>query len=162
MTDMELTTMASPIGHLVLTSNGRALTGVRTYVDPAELPAGAARPGNGVLADAAAQLKAFFAGERRSFDVELEPYGTQFQLRVWRALEEIPYGHTAGYGEVAWRVGNPKAARAVGLASARNPIAVVVPCHRVIGANGSLTGYAGGLESKRYLLDLEARAAATG
>ncbi len=102
-----------------------------------------------------AQLEEYFAGERTSFDIPLAPEGAPFEREVWRALEEIPYGETVSYGEIARRVGQPTAARAVGTANGRNPIAVIVPCHRVIGADGSLTGYGGGLERKRLLLELE-------
>ncbi len=102
------------------------------------------------------QLDAYFTGDLQDFDLELAPNGSPFQLEVWRALREIPYGKTASYGEVAAAVGQPGAARAVGGANNRNPIAIVVPCHRVIGASGSLTGYGGGLPRKRRLLALEA------
>ena len=102
------------------------------------------------------QLAAWFAGERVEFDLPLDARGTPFQRRVWQALTEIPYGGTSTYGEIARRLGRPRAARAVGGANHRNPLPVVVPCHRVIGAGGSLTGYAGGLRIKRFLLDLEA------
>lgn len=105
--------------------------------------------------EAARQLAAYFAGELREFDLPLAPAGTPWQLRVWRALTTIPYGETAGYGQLAGELGKPTASRAVGTANGRNPISVIVPCHRVIGANGSLTGYAGGLERKEYLLTLE-------
>lgn len=107
------------------------------------------------LAEAARQLDEYFAGERRSFDLPLVPKGTEFQKKVWNALREIPYGDTCTYGEIAAKIGNPKASRAVGMANNRNPLAIIVPCHRVIGANGSLTGYAGGLDMKKSLLDLE-------
>ena len=155
MTTIEFTTMDSPIGELLLISNGHALTGVHTDADVDRLGDSVERRDDGVLRAAAAQLEAYFAGNRTGFDVPIEPRGTPFQLRVWRALRDIPYGATVGYGELAGRVGNARAARAVGLANARNPIAVIVPCHRVVGADGSLTGYAGGLERKRRLLDLE-------
>ncbi len=101
------------------------------------------------------QLEEYFDGRRRTFEVRLAPTGGEFELRVWDALLEIPYGETASYGEIARRVGAPDAARAVGLANARNPIAIIVPCHRVIGSDGSLTGFGGGLHRKRYLLELE-------
>jgi len=101
------------------------------------------------------QLEEYFAGKRTTFDVSLAPEGAPFEREVWRALEEIPYGETVSYGEIARRVGQPTAARAVGTANGHNPIAVIVPCHRVIGADGSLTGYGGGLERKRLLLELE-------
>jgi methylated-DNA-[protein]-cysteine S-methyltransferase len=105
---------------------------------------------------AADQLAAYFAGRLTEFSLPLAPAGTPFQRRVWAGLQEIPYGDTWSYGQLAGKVGNPAAVRAVGLANGRNPIAVVIPCHRVIGADGSLTGYGGGLDRKRFLLDLEA------
>ena len=101
------------------------------------------------------QLEAYFAGSRQTFDVPLALAGTDFQRRVWEGLLEIPYGHTMSYGELARRVGRPGASRAVGLANGRNPVAIIVPCHRVIGANGTLTGYGGGLDRKVWLLDHE-------
>jgi methylated-DNA-[protein]-cysteine S-methyltransferase len=104
---------------------------------------------------AADQLDAYFEGERTTFDLPLAPLGSEFQQRVWAALQEIPYGQTESYGEVAERIGSPGAARAVGLANGKNPIGILIPCHRVVGANGSLTGYGGGLDRKRQLLDLE-------
>ena len=105
--------------------------------------------------DVAAQLDAYFAGELTTFDIEVNLIGTPFQMVVWAHLREIPYGETISYGELARRVGNPNASRAVGLANGRNPVAIIVPCHRVIGANGSLTGYGGGLERKSWLLEHE-------
>ncbi len=106
--------------------------------------------------DARLQLEEYFAGERRRFDLELDLIGTEWEERVWNALLSIPYGETRSYGEIASEVDTIRAARAVGMANARNPVAVIVPCHRVIGASGRLTGYGGGLERKRTLLDLEA------
>jgi methylated-DNA-[protein]-cysteine S-methyltransferase len=156
---MHITTVESPIGELTLASDGEALTGL--YMTDQrhrpELPA-ADGDDDAVLAAARAQLAEYFAGERREFDLPLKPAGTPFQRAVWEALRDIPYGETAGYGELANRLGRPGAARAVGLANGRNPIAIVVPCHRVIGAAGALTGYGGGLERKRYLLELECAA----
>jgi len=150
------TTIDSPVGPLVLTSDGTALTGV---LFGAELdPTWSTEP-CAVLDRAAAQLDEYFAGERTEFDLPLEPAGTPFQRSTWLALREIPYAETINYGQLALRVGNPKASRAVGLANGRNPISIVVPCHRVIGADGSLTGYGGGLDRKRLLLDLERRVA---
>ncbi len=108
-----------------------------------------------VICECAAQLQEYFAGERTTFEVPLLMKGAEFERQVWQALRGIPYGQTVSYGEIARRVGQPSAARAVGLANGRNPIAVIVPCHRVIGADGTLTGYGGGLERKRLLLDLE-------
>ena len=107
------------------------------------------------LAGVRAQLAEYFAGERTRFDLELAPAGTPFQLEVWEALRRIPYGGTRSYGELAAELGRPGSARAVGAANARNPISIVVPCHRVVGSAGALTGYAGGVEAKRALLDLE-------
>ena len=103
----------------------------------------------------AQQLDAYFAGSLRNFDVDLHPAGTEFQYRVWAALQTIPYGRTRSYGQIADQVGSPAASRAVGLANGRNPISIIVPCHRVIGASGNLTGYGGGIERKRSLLELE-------
>ena len=102
-----------------------------------------------------AQLAGYFSGELRAFDVRLDPVGTPFQLDVWRALHDVPYGRTVTYGQQAARIGRPSAVRAVGAAYGRNPLIIVVPCHRVVGADGTLTGYAGGLEAKRWLLGLE-------
>ena len=115
----------------------------------------------GVLADTVEQLDEYFAGTRREFDLELAPQGTSFQLAVWTALRAIPYGATASYGDIARAVDRPNAVRAVGQANGRNPIAIVVPCHRVIGSDHSLTGYGGGIERKRFLLALEGAAALT-
>jgi methylated-DNA-[protein]-cysteine S-methyltransferase len=146
------TTMPSPIGDLLLTGDGRALT--RLQMSPFTIDPSWQRDDD-ALHDYVVQLEEYFAGERRDFDIPLQPAGTPFQQRVWAALCEIPYGETWSYLQLATRVGNPKACRAVGLANGRNPIAVVVPCHRVIGATGSLTGYGGGIDRKRLLLDLE-------
>ena len=127
-----------------------------------ELNAAAELPGrecesNPMLRQAVAQLRAYFGGELRDFDLALDMQGTEFQRRVWRELQNIPYGETRSYSLVAHTIGAPKAVRAVGAANGRNPIPIVVPCHRVIGAGGSLVGYGGGLPLKRFLLDLEAR-----
>ena len=108
-----------------------------------------------LIKKAAVQLTEYFAGKRTEFDLPLTPAGTDFQRAVWQALETIPFGETRSYGDIAARVGNPKACRAVGMANNRNPIVIIIPCHRVIGSNGSLTGYGGGLDVKQYLLDLE-------
>lgn len=110
------------------------------------------------FADTIKQLAQYFAGDRDTFELPLEPTGTEFQRAVWNALEQIPYGETRSYGQIAVQVGRPKAARAVGMANNRNPIAVIVPCHRVIGSGGALVGYAGGLERKTWLLDHEREA----
>ncbi len=108
-----------------------------------------------LIKKAHAQLSEYFEKRRKTFDLPLSPAGTAFQQRVWQALQQIPYGETRSYGQIAAAVGNPKASRAVGLANNRNPIAIIIPCHRVIGANGSLTGYGGGLDIKDFLLRLE-------
>jgi methylated-DNA-[protein]-cysteine S-methyltransferase len=144
----------SPIGRLLLTSDGMALTGL--YMEPsrkAQSTDGAAADGTAPpLAMAVRQLSEYFAGSRRRFDLPLRLEGTVFQQRVWRELTEIPYGETWSYGQLAARIGKPTASRAVGLANGRNPISILVPCHRVIGADGSLTGYGGGLARKQWLL----------
>ena len=149
-------TIDSPIGRLTLAGQESCLTNL-AMEDGAHPPSDCSHWVEDMAAfpDVVAQLATYFAGERTDFDVALCPAGTRFQRRVWDALAEIPYGETCSYGEIARRIGQPGAARAVGLANGRNPIAVIVPCHRVIGANGALTGYAGGIEVKRVLLDLE-------
>jgi methylated-DNA-[protein]-cysteine S-methyltransferase len=154
------TTVDSPIGELLLLGDGHALHGLWMLDGPS---AESVRPGwtraSGPFEEARGQLDEFFAGRRLAFDLPLAMTGTPFQRRVWHALLDIPYGETTTYGELARRVkpaGGGLAARAVGMANGRNPIAVVVPCHRVVGADGTLTGYGGGLERKRFLLDLEA------
>jgi methylated-DNA-[protein]-cysteine S-methyltransferase len=123
---------------------------------PASL-AGAREASGGVLALAASQLGEYFAGERIAFDLPLAAEGTGFQRLVWDALLQIPFGATRSYGELARAIGRPAASRAVGMANSKNPISIIVPCHRVIGANGTLTGYAGGMRVKQWLLDHEAR-----
>ena len=150
----------SPLGTLQLRSDGEALTGL--YMpspkgDPVADPTWAADPAP--FADVVDQLEAYFAGERQHFDLPLAASGTPFQTSVWNALREIPYGRTCSYRDIAERIGTPKAVRAVGLANGRNPISIIVPCHRVIGSNGLLTGYGGGIDNKRILLDLEQNAA---
>ena len=152
------TTLDSPIGPLLLTSDGTALTRLLIGGDPD--PSWSPEPCP-VLESAVAQLQEYFAGSRTEFDLPLAPTGTPFQQSVWRALRDIPYAGTESYGQLAARVGNSRASRAVGLANGRNPISIVVPCHRVVGANGSLVGYGGGLDRKRTLLDLERRTAGT-
>jgi methylated-DNA-[protein]-cysteine S-methyltransferase len=142
----------TPVGPLHLTATDGALTGLRFGSGPCDGPRSDSDP---VLASVVAQLSEYFAGELRSFDVPLAPVGTAFQVSVWEQLRLIPYGTTVSYGELARRLGSPAASRAVGLANGRNPIAIVVPCHRVIGADGSLTGFGGGMAAKRTLLDLE-------
>ncbi len=143
--------MDTPIGKLTLVTTGKGLSAVSF---------GANIPPNGILDEQANrvyidQLSEYFAGKRKDFDLPLDLNGTPFQLSVWRALLNIPYGETRTYGEIARSLGKPQAARAVGMANHDNPVAVVVPCHRVVGHDGSLTGYAGGLHLKRALLALE-------
>ncbi len=147
------TTIPSPVGALTLTGDGEALSGVfmHEHRHRPPLPAGAVRDDRAFPA-ARAQLDAYFAGDLRAFDVPLAVAGTPFQRAVWDALMAIPYGRTLSYGELARRLGRPGAARAVGLANGRNPVSIIVPCHRVIGAGGALTGYGGGVERKRWLL----------
>jgi methylated-DNA-[protein]-cysteine S-methyltransferase len=150
----------SPIGPLMMTSDGRSLTGLHTETDrhkPEVRPEWIEDEQAAPFADATAQLDGYFAGRCTGFDLPLAPSGTEFQMTVWRTLLGIPFGETISYAELARRVGNPKASRAVGHANARNPISIIVPCHRVIGADNSFTGYAGGLERKRALLVHEAR-----
>ena len=151
------TTVGSPIGELLLLGNDAALTGLHfpPYRWTSALIADL-RCDDGPFRAAIEQLGEYFAGDRREFDLPLALDGTEFQLRVWRALQQIPYGRTATYGEIATGLGHPSAARAVGMANNRNPIAVIIPCHRVVGSNGALVGYGGGLDRKRALLDLEA------
>ena len=151
------TRIESPIGELLLVGDGHALHGLHMQegrtavaVDPEW------RPADEPFAEVRRQLSEYFDGERTTFNVPLAMAGTPFQRRVWSALQEIPYGETTTYGQLAERLGRPAASRAVGLANGRNPIAVIVPCHRVIGSDGNLTGYGSGLERKRLLLDLEA------
>ena len=152
------TTCESPLGELLLIGDGESLTGL--YMQAQKYAREVqqewrhdAKPFRGV----AEQLDAYFRGELRTFDVPLAPCGTEFQRRVWRALADIEFGTTTTYGELARRIGSPNAPRAVGLANGHNPIGIIVPCHRVIGANGSLTGYGGGIERKRWLLAHEAQ-----
>jgi methylated-DNA-[protein]-cysteine S-methyltransferase len=145
-------TIDTPIGELLLASDGDALAAVHMNGTPGR----DWRRDPAAVGEPAEQLQAYFAGELREFDLQLAPHGTPFQREVWSALRDIPYGSTISYAELAVAVGRPHAARAVGAANGRNPIAVVIPCHRVIGASGALTGYGGGLGRKRLLLDLEA------
>jgi len=168
------TTIATPLGPMSAAFAGPVLVGLafgdapvgaqeRAHAGAHEgaqrgAPASAPAETAPALAALRGALEAYFAGRAVDFDIPLAPAGTPFQQAVWQALRGIPYGATASYAEIARRNGRPRAVRAVGLANARNPIAIIVPCHRVIGADGTLTGYAGGLERKQALLELESRA----
>lgn len=161
----------SPVGQLTIVASDRGVRAVLwpgddcarvPSLDPLaaepEPPGQADRTGAAAIAhSAASQLSEYFAGERTDFDVPLDPIGTDFQRAAWGALRTIPYGESVSYGEQAERMGERSKARAVGAANGRNPISIIVPCHRVVGADGSLTGFAGGIDTKRYLLDLERR-----
>ncbi len=140
--------ISSPIGPLTFTGGG-AVTGL-FFGDRVQ-----GRPASPLLRLAEEQLAEYFAGERRRFDLPLAPAGTEFQRLVWDALLTIPYGHTVTYGQLARQIGRPGASQAVGMANHRNPISILIPCHRVVGSDGSLTGYGGGLDKKRFLLELE-------
>lgn len=144
---------ATPVGPLTVTASDEAVTAVRfgasgpAFDSPGELPP--------LLRRAVGELREYFAGTRRTFTLPLAPAGTPFQQEVWAALREIPYGETRTYGQIAARIGRPRASRAVGMANNRNPVGIVVPCHRVVGASGALVGYAAGLPVKEFLLRLE-------
>jgi methylated-DNA-[protein]-cysteine S-methyltransferase len=155
------TVVESAVGPLTVVAEDGAIVGLymslqRHRPDDAMLGEAAPSGQQGALFDAAAeQIEAYFAGTLTRFTLPLAPKGSFFQSRVWSALREIPYGQTESYGELALRIGSPGAARAVGLANGRNPIGIIIPCHRVVGADGRLTGYGGGLDRKKQLLDLE-------
>ncbi|HXA54087.1 MAG TPA: methylated-DNA--[protein]-cysteine S-methyltransferase [Solirubrobacteraceae bacterium] len=157
---MLYSTFDTPVGELLATADAAGkVTGLHFPDHRVPAREGWVRDDR-ALAPLRRQLQQYFAAERREFELELAPSGTPFQLAVWRALRAIPYGDTASYGEIAAAVGQPNAARAVGGANNRNPIAIVIPCHRVIGADGTLTGYGGGMDRKRHLLALESGALA--
>lgn len=156
MSDVIYSYFASPIGPLLLTSNGSQLTGVHFPSGQGPCPSQASwHLDEAPFRDVRSQLSEYFAGVRREFDLSMVATGTPFEQRVWRELARVSYGTTVSYRDIAQRIGRPTAFRAVGLANGRNPIPIIVPCHRVIGANGCLTGYGGGLERKRWLLALE-------
>lgn len=148
---MTMRLFQSPLGKLTLVANEHALTGI-FFRHCNEAPP---TPKSALLAIAEEQLNEYFAGKRQQFDLPIEFKGTEFQKKVWAALLTIPYGETRSYADIAKQVGSPKAVRAVGLANSKNPISIIAPCHRVIGSNGKLTGYAGGLHNKEFLLRLE-------
>jgi methylated-DNA-[protein]-cysteine S-methyltransferase len=151
-------TIASPVGRLKLVASGKGLAAILWEDDDpkrvrlGELVEDADHP---VLREAERQLDEYFAGQRTEFSIALDMAGTDFQTQVWRALLTIPFGETRSYADIARQIGNPKACRAVGAANGRNPLSIIAPCHRAIGSNGALTGFAGGLDAKRFLLALE-------
>ena len=151
-------TIWSPVGELTLVADDRGLAAIlweNDKPDRVRLGALRERADHPVLVETERQLREYFAGERRTFDVPLSFAGTDFQKRVWAALLAIPFGETRSYGEIAHQLGTPGASRAVGAANGRNPISIIAPCHRVVGSTGKLTGFAGGLEAKAFLLGLE-------
>jgi methylated-DNA-[protein]-cysteine S-methyltransferase len=159
--------MSEPLASLVCESalGGLILIGTQTGLrevlwEEDDIPAGAVRRSCAVLDETAHQLTGYFAGERRRFDLPLDLVGTPFQLQAWRALAAVPYGTTVSYGEQARRLGRPAAARAIGAANGRNPVPILLPCHRIVGADRSLVGFGGGLDRKAWLLEHEARVAA--
>lgn len=154
----EYTLMPSPVGQLTLVARDGKLTAILWEKErPNRVRLGALQEANNspVLLETQRQLKEYFAGTRNRFELYLDFAGTDFQKKVWQALLTIPFGETRSYSQIAVQIGHPKAVRAVGAANGRNPISIVAPCHRVIGASGGLTGFAGGLEAKQYLLELE-------
>lgn len=165
MTTPSLTSASidSPVGVLTLVARGEALAAVLWPEETEGRVRFAAEPvqtsktsTHAVLEAAEQQLSEYFAGQRRNFELDLDPKGTEFQRQVWWSLADIPYGETSTYGKQAAHIGRPAAVRAVGSANGRNPLSIVLPCHRIVGANGKLTGFAGGLDTKRWLLDHEA------
>jgi methylated-DNA-[protein]-cysteine S-methyltransferase len=155
MATLQFRMVDSPVGRLTLAGRGRRLMHLRMVDQTYEPSRQDWECDHDAFPDAVDQLEAYFTGDRTEFDLELDLVGTAFQRRVWAALLTIPYGETKSYGEIAQQIGSPGAFRAVGLANGHNPIGIIVPCHRVIGSNGSLTGYGGGLDRKRALLALE-------
>jgi methylated-DNA-[protein]-cysteine S-methyltransferase len=151
-----------PLGRLWMTSDGETLTGLyftdgREQIDPS---AWTRDDRAGIFARVREQLREYWEGGRREFDLPLKPAGTPFQQRVWQRISDVPFGGTISYRDLAERAGSPASSRAAGLATGRNPISIIIPCHRIVGSNGSLTGYGGGLDRKRALLDFEATVAA--
>ena len=156
MGEVYYTRFESPVGTLLLAGNGKALRRVSFESSKRSAPPQTEwKQNRQEFAEVIRQLQAYFHGELKEFDLPLAMEGTEFQLRVWNELRAIPYGETISYAQLAGRIGNPKAVRAVGLANGSNPIPIIVPCHRVIGSDGSLTGFGGGLPTKRMLLELE-------
>jgi methylated-DNA-[protein]-cysteine S-methyltransferase len=151
-------TMKSPVGELKLVASDKGLVAILWENDnPNRIRLGTMSEDKNhpILLETERQLQEYFAGKRNAFSVKLDFAGTEFQKQVWQALLRIPFGETRSYGQIAKEIGNPKAVRAVGAANGKNPISIIAPCHRVIGSTGKLTGFAGGLETKAHLLDLE-------
>jgi methylated-DNA-[protein]-cysteine S-methyltransferase len=155
METLQYRTVDSPVGLLTLAGHNDRLRHLRMVDQTYEPSHDGWEVDDSSFADAVAQLEAYFAGDLIEFDIELDMVGTEFQRRVWAALLTIPYGETRSYGQIAQQIGSPGGSRAVGLANGHNPVGIIVPCHRVIGANGSLTGYGGGIHRKKSLLELE-------
>lgn len=156
------TVMKSPVGDITLIADKENLCAIywpNQKPDKKKFPDLEKKDGSKVLRSAVNQLNSYFAGKADKFDIPLRPVGTDFQERVWKALRSIKYGKTVSYGDIAKKIGNPKAVRAVGAAIGKNPLSIIVPCHRVIGSNGKLTGFAGGLGTKEFLLNLENQSA---
>ncbi|WP_297816087.1 methylated-DNA--[protein]-cysteine S-methyltransferase [uncultured Lactobacillus sp.] len=153
MRNISYQTIKTPIGLLEISATNEAIVTVKPTKIEKELTSSAAS--SKLVEKCAKELEEYFAGQRQQFDIPLNPEGTDFQKRVWRTLEKIPYGEIRIYGEIAQMMDKPKAARAIGMANHNNPILILTPCHRVVGADGSLTGYAAGIENKKYLLELE-------
>ena len=159
MTTLQYRIIGSPIGPLTLAGTGSTLMHLRMVNQTHEPDRSGWEPADpNAFADVVTQLSSYFAGTLTEFDVDIQSPGTEFQRRVWAALQTIPYGETRSYGQIAEQIGSPAASRAVGLANGRNPISIIVPCHRVVGSSGGLTGYGGGIERKRALLQLELNA----
>lgn len=152
---MPHTTYPSPVGELTLVASDAGLQAIWWPDDVRALATGERDDEHPVLAQTVRELDEYFAGKRREFTVPLDPAGTPFQQSAWKVLQEIPYGQTITYGEQARRLGDPAKARAVGAANGRNPISIIVPCHRVVGVSGALTGFAGGMDAKHWLLEFE-------
>lgn len=158
MSEIRYTYCNGLLGTVLLAASERGLRSINFAASKrAEQPQANWREDGAFFSETIRQLRAYFEGALKEFDVPLAPEGTEFQMRVWQSLRDIPYGETISYGQLAARLGNPKAARAVGLANGSNPIPIIIPCHRVIGSDGSLVGYGGGLENKKILLALESR-----
>ena len=155
MQTLQCRTVDSPVGPLTLAGRDGQLRHLRMVDQTYEPSREGWEADDGAFADAVTQLEAYFAGDLTEFELDLELMGTDFQRRVWAALLTIPYGETRSYGEIALQIGSPGGSRAVGLANGHNPIGIIVPCHRVIGADGSLTGYGGGIQRKKSLLEME-------